>query len=86
MPIETLLRVLAARPDHATVFVGDDGFDARELKRLGDVDAADARVRVRAAEDARVKHPGQMNVAGIGGRAGDALDGVDAGRGVADGF
>ncbi len=43
-------------------------------------------VRVRAAEDARVEHPGQMNVAGIGGRAGDALDGVDARRSVADGF
>ncbi len=45
---------------------------------------SDARVGMRAAQYARVEHPGKMNVSGIGGFPCDALNGVNAGGGMAD--
>ena len=39
---------------------------------------------MRTAQHARVDHAGQFEVPGVLGRAGDAFDGVDAGRVVAD--
>ena len=46
----------------------------------------DARVRMRAAQHARVQHARQLDVARVVRVAGHALDGVDARRRVADGL
>ena len=48
------------------VGAGQDGDDARDRARGGDVDASDARVRVRAAQDGRMEHPGQAQVVDVG--------------------
>ena len=71
-------------PDDLAVLVRDDRLHAGQRARLRRVDATDARVRMRAAQHARVEHARQLDVAGVGRLAGDALDGVDARRRVAD--
>ena len=76
----------AGAEDVFAVLVGDDGFDAGQGLGLRGVDTADARVRVGAAQDARVEHAGKVDVERVRGLAGDALAGVDAGGGVANGF
>ena len=65
-----------APPDRCVV-VRDDRFDARQRGGLRRIDAADAGVRMRTAQDARVQHARQADVARIGRLAGDTFDGVD---------
>ena len=79
-------RVLPVAPDHdlRRVLVGDDGADARQRLGLARVDADDARVRMRAAQHARDEHARQVDVAGVLGAPGDALDGVDVRTALAD--
>ena len=52
------------------------------FERLGarGVDAADAGVRVRAAQQLGVHHAGQLEVGRVDRLAGDALPGIDAGQ------
>ena len=76
---------VAARPDDAAVFVCGDGFDAGQRERARRVDAADPGVRVRTPEHACVEHAGEMHVAGVGRRAGDAFRTVDPRRHVTHG-
>ena len=67
-----------------TSLAGENGFYARQRLSAGDIDAADASVRTRAAQNARVEHSRKENVAGVGSGAGDAFESVDAGRSMAD--
>ena len=76
----------AGAPDDRAVLVREDRLDARQRPRLRRRRWPDARVRMRAAQHARVEHARQLNVARVGGAAGDALDGVDARRRMADGL
>jgi hypothetical protein len=55
-----------------------DGEHAGDRLRRAGVDAQDARVRVRAAQDLAVDHPGQAHVVGERGLAGDLLARVGA--------
>ena len=57
-------------PDDRAVLVRDDGLHAGKRERLRRVDAADARVRVRTAQHARVEHAREHDVAGVGRLAG----------------
>ncbi len=78
-------RLLVLRP-------GDDAVPGRQLGAdqrrhhagiglgLGDVDAADARVGVRRAEDLRVQHARQRDVVGIDARPVGLGDAVDLGQ------
>src|SRR5205823_11478386 len=59
---------------------GDDRLDARRLKRLADLDAADDAVGVRAAEDAAVQEARHGEVGAVQGAAGNLVGAV-----VADG-
>jgi len=61
-----------------------DEFHARKSEGLGNIDLANLRMCVSAAQNARVKHSGKMNVPAVGGLAGDALDGVNARGTMAD--
>ena len=82
----TLVARIAAAPDDVAVFAGDDLLDAGERQCFRNVHAADVGMRMRAAQDSRVEHAGEMDVAGVSGGAGDALAGVDARRCVAHGL
>ncbi len=57
---------------------------ARQLLRLGDVDADDFCVRHRAAQNPRVEHARKLNIAGVMRLAGHALVSVDAGNSFTD--
>ncbi len=70
--------------DVAAVFVREHCFHAGQRERFRRVDLHDPRVRMRTAQDARVQHPGQTHVAGVGRLPAHALDGVDARRRHAD--
>jgi hypothetical protein len=77
---------IAGGPYYRAILVGDDGFDTRQREGARTGDAADSRVRMRAAQDARVEHSRKAEIAGVNGGPGYALDGVDARLGAADGF
>ena len=69
-------------PGLLEVGAGDDREDARDLERLGRVDALDGRVGVRAAHDVQPQLAGQVEVVDVLARATDeagvflALDGM----------
>ena len=63
---------------------GDDGKDAGQGFGTRGIDAADAGVRMRAAQHLGVHHAGEAEVGGVDGLAGDALPGIDAGHALAD--
>ena len=65
--------------DHLVRLVCDDGPHARQGLSPRRVDTADARVWVRAPQDASVQHPRKPHVTCIGGLPGDTLVGIDAG-------
>ena len=65
---------------------GDDGVDAGELGGRRGVDAADARVRVRAAEHAAVEHAARAGVRGVARGARHLLAAIGAGGRAADGL
>src|SRR5207302_7214778 len=71
-------------PDDTAVLVRQDKLDPSESQGLGGVNLPDARVRMRAAQYARVQHPWKMNVSGISGFPGHAFNCVNAGGGMAD--
>ncbi len=71
-------------PEDRAVVVRDDRLHAGHGQRLRRVDPDDARVRMRASQDARVEHAGQLDVAAVGRLACRPLDRVDAMRGVAE--
>src|SRR5688500_4009385 len=58
--------------------------DARQLLRLGDIDADNFGVRHRAARNSRVEHARKLNVARVARLAGDSLVRIDAGNSFAD--
>ncbi len=64
--------------------VSHDGAHARKRLGSGDVDATDARVRMRTPQDTRIQHAGDSDVARIRGLSGDALIRVDARHVVPD--
>jgi hypothetical protein len=68
---------IAPDGDLRRVVVRDDRLDARERLGPARVDAGDARVGVRAAEDAGDEHARQLEVGGVLRLTGDALDRVD---------
>ncbi len=48
------------------VLVGEDGVDARHLQRGGEIDGANARMRVRASDGVAPEHPGRAQVTRVG--------------------
>ncbi len=64
--------------DQLVCLVRDDRPHARQGLGLRYVDTADTRVWVGAPQDPCVQHPGEPNVAGIGGSPRHALIGIDA--------
>jgi len=66
------------------IFPGEDEIDAGVSGGLRTVDAANARVRVRGAQEFAVDHAGKGNVVSEAGLAGDFGAGVYAAAGVAD--
>src|SRR5438876_12292446 len=75
---------VAARPDYVAILARENRRDAWHGQSLGNIHATDASVGVRAAEHASVEHSRKTDIAGVSGRAGDALDGIDARGGMAD--
>ena len=77
---EQMARVLlvAAPPDGVAVLASQHRVDARHLPGPPGIDARDAGVGVRAAEHPCVRHPRQLDVAGIPRRAADPLDRIDS--------
>ena len=63
---------------------GDHGDDTGERRRRTGVDAADARVRVGAAQDCHVEHAGQHHVVDVGAPAADEACVLLASDGFAD--
>ncbi len=64
------------------VLAREDGDHARVRGRTRRVDPVDPRVRVRRAQDRDVRHPRQLEVVQVAGRAGDqarVLDALDRG-------
>ncbi len=59
------------------VLTGDHGLDAWNPAGRRDIDAADARMRMRAAQDLAVQGAGQHDVVGVDRLAGDLGAGVD---------
>ena len=59
------------RVDPGHVLAGEDGDHARMRLGLGDVDAADLRVGVRAPHERGIGHAGQLEVVGVVALAGD---------------
>ncbi len=79
--------VLAHREDtegDGEVLPRQHGFHAREARRLGRVDAQDLRVRMRAAQQFGVEHPGEKQVVGEDGGARDLGGRVDLAERLAD--
>src|SRR5206468_9423952 len=74
----------AGTPDNLTILMREDRLHAWKSEGPGDIDAANSRVRMRAAEDARIKHAGELTIVCIGRFAGDTFQCVDARRRVAD--
>ena len=74
-----------ARED-VEVVRGEDRAHARGVGRGRQVELRDARVRVRAAQDRGVEHPGKLEVGRVDGLAAGALGPVDALRRLADGL
>ena len=77
---------VATAPNNIAIFVREHRFNAWQRQSLRYIDTADAGMGMRAAENARVEHTGQMDVAGVVGFAGDTLERVHARGGMADGF
>ena len=82
-------RVLAARDrQHAKSLVavgaGDDGFHARQLCRLRDVDFKNFGVRIRAAKNPSRQHSRRNEIGGVFGAAGNFLRAIDHRHVVAD--
>ena len=63
----------AAGPLRCEILAGERRDDAGPRERAGDVDLADARVRVRAAHDGHPDHPRQRHVVDVARLAGDEL-------------
>src|SRR5215471_14919154 len=70
----------ARAPNDGAIFVSQYGLHSRESLSLGGIDALDASMRMRAAQDFGVEHTRQLDVAAVGCLPGDALAGVDARR------
>ena len=68
------------------VVPGDDRVHARHRERLGEVVAADARVRERALQDGAVQHPRPVQVGDVLRPAFDLLARLEARNAPADGF
>jgi hypothetical protein len=66
------------------IFTGQDKIDAGVGGGAGDVDTANARVRVRGTQELAVGHAGKGNVVGEASLAGDFGARVNAAAGVAD--
>ena len=66
------------------IFAGEDEMDAGMRQGAREIDAANARVRMRGAEELAVEHAGENDVVGKAGLAGDFGAGVDAAAGFAD--
>jgi hypothetical protein len=66
------------------VGVREDRVHSLQRKRLRDVDLADPRVRVRAADGVAPEHPGREQVARVGELAGDLRHRVAAPDDLAD--
>ena len=81
---EPRVRMTAAGPGYLGVAVMNHRLDARQFLGFRGIDADDLRVRVRAAQHARVEHAGKLDVAGVLRLPGDALVGVDARNSFAD--
>ena len=82
-------RMLAAGDrQHAKSLVaigaGDDGFHARQLRRLGDIDVENLGVRIGTAENSPGQHSRRDEIGGVLGAAGDLLRAVDHRHVVAD--
>src|SRR5437870_10935699 len=75
----------AGSPDDLTIVVSEDGLHSGNGKRLGHIDTADSRVRMRAAENPRVEHPRKLNVGRVGCLAGDMFVRIVTRLGVPDG-
>src|SRR4029077_15125368 len=63
---------------------GNDGLHARQLFRLRGIDAPDARMRMRAAQDLAPDHAGHVGVGGKGRAARDLVDAVGTNGALAD--
>src|SRR5712672_1606366 len=66
------------------IFASENEIDARVRRSKGDIDAANARVRVRGAQEFAVEHAGKGNVVGEASLPGDFGAGVDAAARAAD--
>ncbi len=82
-------RILVARDrQHAERFVaigaGDDGQDARQLQRRGDIDVQDLGMRIGAAVDAPCQRARRNEIGSVLGAAGDLLRPVHHGDVAAD--
>ena len=66
------------------VLAGQHHHDVRGAQRLGGLDGGDPRVRERAADHRDVQHPGELDVVGPPGAAGDQPLVLLAAPGVAD--
>ena len=66
------------------IAAGDHGAHARDGAGLRHIDAVDEGVGVRRADDVRVEHARELEVARVERGAGDLLDAIDAQRRVTD--
>src|SRR5438128_10439455 len=68
----------AGAKDDLAVLVRQNRLHAGKSKRLRSIDTADPRVRMRAAQDARIEHSRKLNIVGVCSLAGYALDRINA--------
>src|SRR5262245_22815426 len=66
------------------ILVGQDSLYSGESKRPRYVNSANSRVRMRAAQNASIEHPRQLDVVGVSCLACDSIDSVDARRRATD--
>src|SRR5258705_488109 len=81
------LLILTDRKDSVfdgEIFASEYEIDARVRRSKGDVDAANARVGMRRAQEFAVEHAGKGNVVGEARLPGDFGAGVYSAAGVAD--
>ena len=74
----------ARTPNDSAILMRQNELDARKRQGFGDINLANLSVSMRAAQYARIKHPGEMDVAAIGSFPCDAFHGVNARGGMAD--
>src|SRR5262245_51052561 len=81
---EPWMGTTATRPLYLGIFGMRDCLYTGQFFCLRSIDADDFRMGVRTAQDARVKHAGKLNIAGVLCLAGDTLVGIDAWDSFAD--